>query len=167
MKNSSFVFLAILVIVTGVTLSLFGQRKSEKIVNNSFANMPFGKNSSMEWFLEKYKHTAGVQRKPYKSSLSETVDSVYSINIFESKLDFYKSKAMTFLISAHIVNSEILMARSVKIGMSKNDFFKAMGEKREFKCDTVVVTDDANYSEHTFLFKSGKLVQADLRPGFN
>jgi hypothetical protein len=137
-----------------------------EIINNNFANAPFGVFEFKEKNLSKcFKEKYDIQNSTIKNKYSEDIDTLIYFKGKKSIVKFYKTREKIFLDSMNVSEKNfILIKGGLDIGMNKKDFLNY------FKCsqlkysDSISVINDEGNNAINFIFLKDKINKITILP---
>lgn len=129
--------------------------ESISIVDNYFANNPFGISLALENFKE-YVNDSLIVTKDFKPILNQhnnELDTLIHFNILDgSRFVFYKSKYKDFLTSAIIVSDIIRLKSNIRVGATLDEMCSKFELDNSSNLDLIILEDEEGYAEHRFYF---------------
>lgn len=145
---------------------LYGQ-ESASIINEEFANRPFGKSLSVKNIKEVMHGSISSKKYPVENKATGGIDTLLIFSSNESEITFYKSSENVFFYRATICGRGLHLAKGVQVGMSKDSFIKALDMNSSFKGDIIIVKNSTEYANHKFHFKNNNLFKIELDAGLD
>jgi hypothetical protein len=139
-------------------------KKNKKNVHHDFANFPFGFPLGIEDMDKLFTDFDSLKVKitPIENKYDdELVDTLYYFSSQKKQFLFYKSTQATFLNSAMIMDSSVILNRGIHIGISKSVFLEKLNLDST-KTDTLQIVGDEEYAEHTFYFEKNSLSRIEI-----
>ncbi|WP_154662125.1 hypothetical protein [Siansivirga zeaxanthinifaciens] len=136
---------------------------TELKVENKIATEQFVENDSLAFALESELEKFALQNsmfktasKAYQNHHDKTViDTIKTLTYDKSELEFYKSATWEHIIGGIIKNPEIVLSKSLKIGIQKSTLENKL--KTKITSDLVILGNLEQTSLFTFHFENGIL----------
>lgn len=138
------------------------QDKQFTIINDEFANRPFGAVLLPSNIISFIKTQFKIERRKVINEHSGKIDSLLIYKSGKSKFCFYKNEKQVFFQNAIILDSKIKLSKGIEIGQSLDSFKLVFKIKKSVVSDMFIITDSESYTQHKFYFKQGKLEKIEL-----
>jgi hypothetical protein len=160
-------YIFLVIVLYSYNIKSYAQDNTEacKVVNNDFANLPFGKVLSPEAFLKLPDGPVTLEKKAMNNPHTGAIDTIYCYTFFSSVVAFYKTTKSNVFRSAQIQDSGIKLKYGIEVGNSRLEVLDKLKAPDNAKCDMLLVSDDEDFAHHKFYFKNNRLIKVELDTG--
>lgn len=155
-----------LILLSNLISASYGQ-EAASIINEEFTNKPFGKILSVKMVKEVMPGNIKKEKLPVKNKFTGGFDTLLIFKTNDGELAFYKNPEKVFFYKANIFGKGIILAKGVKIGMSRDQFIRTFEIKSSIRSDLFIIKNTNEFGNHKFHFKNDSLVKIELDAGID
>lgn len=131
--------------------------QAQDLTIEEFMSNPFPEKYTPQSLMDSYWWRVDMETKPVESKHKETKDTIKSVHIGGSRVEFYISQKKTMLLSGYIKNRRIDLRDGLFIWMPREDFFSSFSNLDFSDREQITLTDENDFYRYTFTFKFDRL----------
>jgi len=125
-----------------------------KLVPEAFLNNPFGYKVSLMNFQNNIPRLK-IKAEPVENLYEENqIDTLYKLTYRKSKIELYKARGKSLLVSAEIQNRRIQLYRGIHTGIKKRTLYQLLPGLPETNENIVKLIDEEGLTTYIFYFNN-------------